>query len=419
MTSRSGLQPSWLLLLPNPPKEITFERIKEAYASTISQALLKAADISASFTTVQILDIGLPCIKVYSSSGVHYSYLHNLLRQVYSLICLLCTEHSIDVQHGNDVDVRLVLFQSPSPDNRENSPAQTEDGSSVGPVITLHRLASCHRPWQRVCSVASEDGELLLQIFLRLRNSSLDDKKEKLVVERFVPEIQPASLRDPTPVTPRDTESRACHESVAVGGTFDHLHIGHKLLLSLMAFILRPTVPSAPRQKRTITVGITGDKLLENKQFREYLQNWYQRQAAVQAFLSALLVLDAPSEQTSSDNGEGEGDQQRTMTMSWPSGLTINYVEIFDPFGPTITDESITALVLSEETRAGGKAVNEKRAERGWPALDIFEVNVLDMSDQSAGTSNKETQDFQNKISSTEIRRRLGKRPGTANGKSS
>ncbi|KAL8897257.1 MAG: hypothetical protein Q9207_007305 [Kuettlingeria erythrocarpa] len=275
------------------------------------------------------------------------------------------------------------------------------------------------RPWQRVCSVASEDGELLLQIFLRLRNSPLDDKKEKLVVERFVPEIQPASLLDPSLMTPQDTESRAYHESVAVGGTFDHLHIGHKLLLSLMTFVLRPTVPSAPRQRRTITVGITGDKLLENKQFREYLQNWYQRQAAVQAFLSSLLVLDAPSEQTSPDKGEGEGDQQRAITMSWPSGLTINYVEIFDPFGPTITDESITALVLSEETRAGGKAVNEKRAERGWPSLDIFEVHVLDMSEKSAGISDKETQDFRNKISSTEIRRRLGKRTGTAIGKSS
>ncbi len=385
MTSWSGPRPSWLLLLPDPPKEITFDRIKEAYASTISQALLKAADISASFTTVQILDIGLPCIKVYSPSGVDYSYLHNLLRQTYSLICLLCTEHSIDVQHGNDVDVRLVLFQSPSP---ENSPANVEDSTSMGPLVTLQRLASCDRPWQRVCSVASEDGELLLQIFLRLRNSSIDNKKGKLVVERFVPGSQPANLRDPTLVTPpQDTKSRACHESVAVGGTFDHLHIGHKLLLSLTAFILRPTAPSSSRQKRTITVGITGDKLLENKQFREYLQNWYERQAAVQAFLSALLVLDAPSEQTSSDNGEGEGNQQRAVTMSWPSGLTINYAEIFDPFGPTITEESITALVLSEETRAGGKAVNEKRAERGWPALDIFEVNVLNMSDKSPWTT--------------------------------
>lgn len=418
MPAQIGRQPSWLLLLPNPPKEITFESIKEAYASTISQALTKAAVISASSVTVTLLDIGLPCVKAHTPTDVHYSYLHNLLRQLYSLVCLLCTEHSIDVQYGNDVDVRLVLFQSPRPDNPKSPLTNIEDNYSMEPIVTLHRLASCDRAWQRVCSVASEDGELLLQIFLRLRNSSLDEKKGKLVIERLVPEIRSPSLRDTTLIRPQETVSRAHHKSVAVGGTFDHLHIGHKLLLSLTVFILSPTGPSESKRKRSITVGITGDKLLENKKFREHLQDWYQRQAAVQAFLSALLVLDAPIQQTSSDNREGEGEQQRAITASWASGLTINYVEIFDPFGPTITDETITALVLSEETRAGGKAVNEKRAEKGWPALDIFEVDVLDMSDKNAGTSNEEKQDFQNKISSTEIRRRLGRRSGTANGKS-
>ncbi|KAL8756291.1 MAG: hypothetical protein Q9184_004553 [Pyrenodesmia sp. 2 TL-2023] len=418
MPAQVGRQPSWLLLLPNPPKEITLESIKDAYASAISQALTKAADISASFATVTLLDIGLPCPKVYNSTYIHYSYLHDLLRQLYSLVCLLCTEHSIDVQYGNDVEVRLVLFQSPSPDNPESPPVNIEGNSSMEPIVTLHRLASCDRAWQRVCSVASEDGELLLQIFLRLRNASLDEKKGKLVIERLVLEDRSPSLCDKTLIRPQQTESRVHHESVAVGGTFDHLHMGHKLLLSLTAFILSPIVASESRRKRSITVGITGDKLLENKKFREHLQDWYQRQAAVQAFLSALLVLDAPKEQTSSDNREGEGNQQRAITASWALGLTIHYVEIFDPFGPTITDETITALVLSEETRAGGKAVNEKRAEKGWPALDIFEVDVLDMVDQNAGTSNEETQDFQNKISSTEIRRRLGKRSGTtANGK--
>ncbi|KAL8920865.1 MAG: hypothetical protein Q9208_006037 [Pyrenodesmia sp. 3 TL-2023] len=418
MPAQIERQPSWLLLLPNLPKETTFENIKEAYASSISQALRKGADISASFATVTLLDIGLPCAKVYKSSDVHYSYLHQLLRQLYSLVCLLCTEHSIDVQYGNDVDVRLVLFQSPNLANPESLPANIEDNPSVEPIVSLHRLASCDRAWERVCSVASEDGELLLQIFLRLRNSSLDEKKGKLVIERLMPESQSPSLCDTTLIRPQETESRAHHESVAVGGTFDHLHIGHKLLLSLTAFVLSPTVASESKGKRSITIGITGDKLLENKKFREHLQDWYQRQAAVQAFLSALLVLDAPTEQTSTDNSEGEGNQQRAITASWASGLTIHCVEIFDQFGPTITDESITALVLSEETRAGGKAVNEKRAEKGWPALDIFEVDVLDMSNKNAGTPNEETQDFQNKISSTEIRRRLGKRSGTANGKS-
>ncbi|KAL8995009.1 MAG: hypothetical protein Q9188_006908 [Gyalolechia gomerana] len=162
-------------------------------------------------------------------------------------------------------------------------------------------------------------------------------------------------------------------------------------------------------QNRSITVGITGDKLLENKKFRDYLQDWHQRQATVQTFLEAFLVVEAPSHYTLSDQKEEtEGTRQRVVSSFWLSGLVVRYVEIFDAFGPTITDETISALVLSEETRTGGRAVNEKRAQKGWPALDVFEVDVLDFSNKDASTS--EINDFQNKISSTEIRRRLGER---------
>lgn len=69
-------------------------------------------------------------------------------------------------------------------------------------------------------------------------------------------------------------------------------------------------------------------------------------------------------------------------------------VEINDPFGPTVTNESITALVVSEETRNGGEAVNKKRLEKGWSELEVFMVEVIE------GVEGE-------KLSSTEIRRRL------------
>src|SRR5271155_5418504 len=50
---------------------------------------------------------------------------------------------------------------------------------------------------------------------------------------------------------------------------------------------------------------------------------------------------------------------------------------INNPFGPTVTDAAITALVISAETRAGGTAVNDRRRAQGWAPLDIFEVDVL------------------------------------------
>ena len=76
-------------------------------------------------------------------------------------------------------------------------------------------------------------------------------------------------------------------------------------------------------------------------------------------------------------------------------------------YGPTVTDEDISALVISKETRAGGKAVNDKRGEKGWKALEVFEVDVLDARPEGSEEGGVEKEGFEEKISSTEIRRRL------------
>jgi len=83
--------------------------------------------------------------------------------------------------------------------------------------------------------------------------------------------------------------------------------------------------------------------------------------------------------------------------------LNIRCVEIWDPFGPTITEKDISALIISAETRAGGSAVNDKRTENGWSALDVLEVDVLDSKETSSPASQ---QNFEGKLSSTEIRKK-------------
>jgi phosphopantetheine adenylyltransferase len=97
------------------------------------------------------------------------------------------------------------------------------------------------------------------------------------------------------------------------------------------------------------------------------------------------------------------------VRVMFDSKITIDYVEILDPFGPTITDESISALVLSQETKSGGRAINEKRQEKSWTPLKIFEVDILEVntSDKDQKDSAPGTAAFESKISSTEIRRRI------------
>lgn len=78
-------------------------------------------------------------------------------------------------------------------------------------------------------------------------------------------------------------------------------------------------------------------------------------------------------------------------------------VPISDPFGPTITDSSIVALVCSEETEKGGEAVNKEREKRGFPPLDLRIIDVI-----SSDNASVEKQDISTlKISSTWIREYL------------
>jgi phosphopantetheine adenylyltransferase len=201
------------------------------------------------------------------------------------------------------------------------------------------------------------------------------------------------------------TEDAVNHLSVAVGGTFDHLHIGHKLLLTMFAFVLGRRQPSE-QTPSTLTVGITGDALLKNKKYADHLESWKRRQEATHEFLSSIVYFGASDDaRVHVEEFNEQGPNGHAVHVNYPFGLTIKYVEIWDPFGPTITDENITALALSLETRGGGAAVNEKRKEQGWAPLEVFEVDVLDASEERSMDES-----FQSKLSSTEIRRRREER---------
>jgi phosphopantetheine adenylyltransferase len=50
--------------------------------------------------------------------------------------------------------------------------------------------------------------------------------------------------------------------------------------------------------------------------------------------------------------------------------------------------------------------VNEKRKEKGWKELEVFEVDVLDATEESAAVS----EGFESKLSSTAIRAKIEKK---------
>ena len=83
--------------------------------------------------------------------------------------------------------------------------------------------------------------------------------------------------------------------------------------------------------------------------------------------------------------------------------LELDLVPIRDVYGPTAYDPEISALVISEETRAGAESIAKLRREKGLQPLEVFIIDVIgDREGKLAMDKIAEA-----KMSSTKIRERL------------
>jgi phosphopantetheine adenylyltransferase len=391
-----------LLLLPPPPTSITPESLSAAYRPSITATVSALKGLSQSTKLLVVV----PCPSVVHSRlqeprSQVYDEAQRLLGGLYSLICVVCAKLGVEVDSDTpgSVDARIILLDYSSSQHYFTNNELVFDSTLAGPIIDLPSLALTRRQWNLIFSVDGEEGQKLLANYQTLAS---------LHSPPVIGQVQivggGVSLLQKEPI--RSSPSSVVHNVVIVGGTFDHLHAGHKLLLTATALLLQPAKIGFPVQRRLI-VGITGDELLKNKRYAEYLKSWKQRQEDVIDFLLSILSFTR--------SGADEAIQTLSFDEPVPNGraihtklkdcsITIECCEIQDPFGPTITDESVTALVVSGETRSGGQEVNERRLGKGWNALEVFEVDVLNAQDNGESTSNSD--DFASKISSTAIRKR-------------
>ena len=402
----SQLETTLLLLLPSPPSDISSVNFQAAYAPAISRVISRISDFSKSRAFSRIsLDIAIsePDIDPHSERVRFYERMQNVIGLLYRLVGHICVEQAVEIALRNDVDARILVIGRKSGEN-------PSVGLLEGPLVDLENLAGSQRLWTHLFVVESESGESLLNSFIKLRKTFFVDSRFGSFLLERVPggtsftfsKSQVRKLQSPQTLLNR-------HYSIAVGGTFDHLHLGHKLLLTATTILLDPGIHSNSIIKRCLTIGITGDELLKNKKHAEYMQSWDERQEATCQFLLTIIVLRNSSEAVRRvQHFQDKGPNGKAIHYELHSGLTIKFVEITDPFGPTITEESITALVVSGETRSGGRAINDRRTAKGWSALETFEVDVLDQSSDGQ-EMDKSRDDFSSKISSTEIRRRLSK----------
>ncbi|KAM4715472.1 bifunctional coenzyme A synthase isoform 1-T4 [Anableps anableps] len=150
------------------------------------------------------------------------------------------------------------------------------------------------------------------------------------------------------------------YSDVVVGGTFDRLHGAHKTLLSISCLLAN----------RRFVIGVCDQAMLKKKVLKELIEPYSVRVQRLREFL------------------------QDTK----PS-LQVEIVPLEDPFGVSIVDPLLKCIVVSEETRKGGEAVNKKRIENDLPLLVLHEIQLL------KDAHHNETEE--EKISSSSLRSRL------------
>lgn len=127
------------------------------------------------------------------------------------------------------------------------------------------------------------------------------------------------------------------YKKVAVGGTFDELHKGHKILLS----------KSFEVGDRVI-IGLSSDLFVSKMGKPHETASYKDRSKELEAYLRE------------------SGFNKRS-----------EIVPLNDPFGLTISNEGFEALIVSKETCKTAEKINEKREKACLPLLKIIAVDMV------------------------------------------
>ncbi|KAF6028484.1 COASY [Bugula neritina] len=153
------------------------------------------------------------------------------------------------------------------------------------------------------------------------------------------------------------------YDYCALGGTFDSIHNGHKVLLGAAIALTN----------KSLTIGVTDQAMNQRKTLHELITLIEDRKAAVREFV----------------------EQVRPE-------IEYEVVTLRDVYGPTVTDEKLQCIVVSEETKKGADMINQQRVGRGFSPMAKFCIPLV------ADDSHDAHQDA--KVSSSSIReQKLGR----------
>jgi len=127
------------------------------------------------------------------------------------------------------------------------------------------------------------------------------------------------------------------YREVAVGGTFDELHRGHKALLD-----------RAFEVGEKVVIGLSSDVFV-TKMGKPHITAFFaERQKELASYLAEMGLMDRAE-----------------------------IVPLTDPYGLTIKGKGLEALVVSKETAKTASSINEARQKAGIPPLEIVAVDMV------------------------------------------
>ena len=122
-----------------------------------------------------------------------------------------------------------------------------------------------------------------------------------------------------------------------MGGTFDHLHDGHKFLIKTALLF-----------SKKIVIGLTTEDLLKKKKHAAKIENYKSREQNLKTFIDSIGHLNR-----------------------------VEIVPLNDPYGPPVHEPEYEGIIASQETYKNALKINEIRESKNFTPLIIIVIPMI------------------------------------------